>query len=157
MQQYAKNWLPLLFNAYIASDVAERGVLGNAVSAYAGLADAATVASFFRTVMQKLIKVCATKPVFLFRDISSIAAYQHRSSLICLHNGIWLHEQSLEFSRQLRMVTSTCSTVGILHTIPHILPTVVEYGYLSILLLLTCRQVSPDQNSSLPVTNHIQL
>ena len=57
LRAYAKNWLPLLFNAFVESAVAERGQIGSAVSAYAAVADAATVASFFRTVMQKLIKV----------------------------------------------------------------------------------------------------
>ena len=47
----------MLFNAFVEAEVAGRGAMSHAIAAYARVSDAATVASFFRTVMQKLIKV----------------------------------------------------------------------------------------------------
>ncbi|KAK9815144.1 hypothetical protein WJX73_008694 [Symbiochloris irregularis] len=56
LKAFAKNWLPLLFNAFVASEAAERGPIAAAIGAYACVAEPEIVASFFRAVMQKLIK-----------------------------------------------------------------------------------------------------
>jgi ribosomal RNA-processing protein 12 len=54
---YAKNFLPILFNAFVAAPPERRGDLGATVGAFAAAADAASVGSFFRVVLKKLIAV----------------------------------------------------------------------------------------------------
>ncbi len=54
---YAKNWLPELFNAFVAAPAGRRAALAGAVSAYAVVADAETLSRFFRGVLAKLLKV----------------------------------------------------------------------------------------------------
>ena len=54
---YAKNFLPILFNLFVAAPGDRRGGLAAAIGGLAGAADATTVAGFFRTVVKKLIKV----------------------------------------------------------------------------------------------------
>ncbi len=58
LKDFAKNWLPLLFNAFIATDSQERNSYGSAIAAYATIADAATLSHFFREVIKRLLKVC---------------------------------------------------------------------------------------------------
>ncbi len=53
----AKNWLPELFNAFVAAPAGRRAALAGAVSAYAAVADAETLSRFFRGVLAKLLKV----------------------------------------------------------------------------------------------------
>ena len=53
----AKNWLPLLLNAFLATPPAQRGQLEATISAYACIADAPTLAGLFRAAITKLIKV----------------------------------------------------------------------------------------------------
>lgn len=57
LQQYAKNWMPLLFNAFVAAPAGQRGYLGRTIGAYAALAEPSLLDSFFRTVAKKLIEV----------------------------------------------------------------------------------------------------
>ncbi|DBA66455.1 TPA: hypothetical protein ACH3X2_002431 [Trebouxia sp. C0005] len=57
LKDFAKNWLPLLFNAFIATDSQERNSYGSAIAAYATIADAATLSHFFREVIKRLLKV----------------------------------------------------------------------------------------------------
>ena len=56
LRAFAKNWLPLLFNAFVGARAGERGHIGAAISAYAVLCEPAFLASFFRAVVSKLIK-----------------------------------------------------------------------------------------------------
>lgn len=58
LRDFARNWLPLLFNAFIAADKQDRTSLGNAIAAYASIADPASLPHFFREVIKKLLKVC---------------------------------------------------------------------------------------------------
>jgi hypothetical protein len=59
LRSMARNWLPLLFNAFLATPAAEAGALAATISAYAAVCDAAAVAGLFREVIKKLIKVRA--------------------------------------------------------------------------------------------------
>ena len=54
---YAKNFLPILFNAFVAAPPERRAELGKTVGAFAATCDAATASSFFRVVLKKLITV----------------------------------------------------------------------------------------------------
>ena len=62
LRVFSNNWLPLLFNAYLATPSGQLAPLEGAISAWAAIAEPAAVASFFRTVIQKLIKVCSVGP-----------------------------------------------------------------------------------------------
>ena len=57
LREFARNWLPLLFNAFIATDSQERNSYAAAIAAYATIAEAATLSHFFREVIKKLLKV----------------------------------------------------------------------------------------------------
>ena len=63
LKDFAKNWLPLLFNAFIATDSQERNSYGSAIAAYATIADAATLSHFFREVIKRLLKVRIRMPL----------------------------------------------------------------------------------------------
>lgn len=57
LRALAKNWMPLLLNAFLATPPAQRTQLEEAISAYACCCEPATLAQFFRAVVTKLIKV----------------------------------------------------------------------------------------------------
>ena len=57
LRALAMAWLPTLLSAYVAGDAEDRGPIGAAISAYATICAADVIAGFFRTAMQKLIKV----------------------------------------------------------------------------------------------------
>jgi hypothetical protein len=57
LRALAKNWMPLLLNAFLATPPVQRTQLEEAVSAYACCCEPATLAQFFRAVVTKLIKV----------------------------------------------------------------------------------------------------
>lgn len=52
----AHNWLPLLLTTFLATPPNQRTQLEAAVSAYACITDAPTLAQFFRAAITKLIK-----------------------------------------------------------------------------------------------------
>ena len=54
---YTRNFLPLLFNAFVAAPPDKRGVIGDTVRSFASVSDAHVVGSFFRVVLKKLITV----------------------------------------------------------------------------------------------------
>lgn len=56
LRDFARNWLPLLFNAFIGTDAQQRGQYAAAIAAYATIADPATLSHFFREVIKKLLK-----------------------------------------------------------------------------------------------------
>ena len=57
LREFARNWLPLLFNAFIATNTQERNSYASAIAAYATIAEPATLSHFFREVIKKLLKV----------------------------------------------------------------------------------------------------
>ena len=57
MRASAMSWLPVLCAAFVAAAPEARGPLGDAIAAYACVCTPDVVAGFFRTAMQKLIKV----------------------------------------------------------------------------------------------------
>ena len=57
LRALAKNWMPLLLNAFLGTPPVQRTQLEEAVSAYACCCEPATLAQFFRAVVTKLIKV----------------------------------------------------------------------------------------------------
>ena len=57
LRALAKNWMPLLLNAFLATPPVQRTQLEEAISAYACCCEPATLAQFFRAVVTKLIKV----------------------------------------------------------------------------------------------------
>ena len=65
LREFARNWLPLLFNAFIATDSQGRSSYAAAIAAYATIADAATLSHFFREVIKKLLKVIARPNTYL--------------------------------------------------------------------------------------------
>lgn len=56
LRDFARNWLPLLFNAFIAAEQ-DRSSIGFAIAAYASIAEPASLSHFFREVIKKLLKV----------------------------------------------------------------------------------------------------
>ena len=60
--KYARNFLPILFNLFVAASPERRGELAATVGCFARVTDAATLGGFFRTVLRKLVKVTADAP-----------------------------------------------------------------------------------------------
>ena len=60
--KYARNFLPILFNLFVAAPPERRGELAATVGCFARVTDAATLGGFFRTVLRKLVKVTADAP-----------------------------------------------------------------------------------------------
>lgn len=60
LRQFAKNWMPLLFNAYVAAPAGQRSHLSRAISAYAVLVEPGLLDTFFKTVVKKLIVASAS-------------------------------------------------------------------------------------------------
>ncbi|KAK3283791.1 hypothetical protein CYMTET_8532 [Cymbomonas tetramitiformis] len=54
---FAKNFMPILFNLFVTVPLEHRGVIHNTIAAFASIADPATLGGFFRTIIKKLIKV----------------------------------------------------------------------------------------------------
>ena len=57
--KFSRNFLPILFNLFVATPPERRGELGATVGAFAQITDSATLGGFFRTVLRKLVKVTA--------------------------------------------------------------------------------------------------
>lgn len=53
----AMSWLPVLCASFVSAAPEARGPLAGAIAAYACMVSPDVVAGFFRTAMQKLIKV----------------------------------------------------------------------------------------------------
>jgi len=62
VSKYARNFLPILFNLFVASPTSRRGELSHTIGAFAKVTDQAQLGGFFRTVLRKLIKVTADDP-----------------------------------------------------------------------------------------------
>ena len=60
--KYARNFLPILFNLFIASPTSRRGELSHTIGAFAKVTDQQQLGGFFRTVLRKLVKVTADDP-----------------------------------------------------------------------------------------------
>lgn len=60
LQRFAKNWMPLLFNAFVATPAGQRSHIGRCISAYSSVSDTALLETFFKTIVKKLIKVIFT-------------------------------------------------------------------------------------------------
>lgn len=73
LQQFAKNWMPLLFNAYVAAPAGQRSHLSRAIGAYAVIVAPDLLDTFFKTVVKKLIQAsvtCATYVCDLIQHLS---------------------------------------------------------------------------------------
>ncbi|KAK9863569.1 hypothetical protein WJX84_009478 [Apatococcus fuscideae] len=57
LRLFAKNWLPLLRNAFVAGDAEQRAYIGPCISAYAALCEPQTLADPFRNTIRTLIKI----------------------------------------------------------------------------------------------------
>ena len=57
LRVFAKNWLPLLRNAFVNGSVEERAYIGPCISAYAAVSEPQTLAEPFRNTVRTLIKV----------------------------------------------------------------------------------------------------
>jgi ribosomal RNA-processing protein 12 len=55
--KFSRNFLPILFNLFVAAPPERRGELSATVGAFAQITDSATLGGFFRTVLRKLVKV----------------------------------------------------------------------------------------------------
>ena len=55
--KYSRNFLPILFNLFVAAPPERRGELSATVGCFAQVTDAASLGGFFRTVLRKLVKV----------------------------------------------------------------------------------------------------
>lgn len=60
LRVFAKNWLPLLRNAFVNGSVEERAYVGPCISAYAAVSEPQTLAEPFRSTVRTLIKVGLT-------------------------------------------------------------------------------------------------
>jgi len=60
--KYARNFLPILFNLFVASPTSRRGELSHTIGAFAKVTDQQQLGGFFRTVLRKLVKVTADDP-----------------------------------------------------------------------------------------------
>ncbi|OUS45586.1 NUC173 domain-domain-containing protein [Ostreococcus tauri] len=60
--KYSRNFLPILFNLFVASPTSRRGELSHTIGAFAKVTDQAQLGGFFRTVLRKLVKVTADDP-----------------------------------------------------------------------------------------------
>lgn len=56
---FTRNFLPILFNAFVAAPTAQRGAIAETVRAFASASEPEAVGSFFRVVLKKLITVTA--------------------------------------------------------------------------------------------------
>ncbi|KAK9864417.1 hypothetical protein WJX84_009705 [Apatococcus fuscideae] len=57
LRAFAKNWLPLLRNAFVNGSVEERAYIGPCISAYAAISEPQTLAEPFRNTVRTLIKI----------------------------------------------------------------------------------------------------
>lgn len=80
----AKNWLPLLLNAFLASPPEQRGHIRAAISAYACTCDGATLGPMYRTAITKLLKVCLCRGTHSCHCGCCSSARWHPSVLQCL-------------------------------------------------------------------------
>ena len=55
--KYSRNFLPILFNLFVAAPPERRGELSATVGCFARHRQAASLGGFFRTVLRKLVKV----------------------------------------------------------------------------------------------------
>ena len=55
LRVYAKNWMPLLFNAFLGAPPGQRGGRARAISAYARGCEPALLTGLFHTVLKKLL------------------------------------------------------------------------------------------------------
>jgi ribosomal RNA-processing protein 12 len=55
--KYARNFLPILFNLFVAAPPERRGELSATVGCFAQITETAALGGFFRTVLRKLVKV----------------------------------------------------------------------------------------------------
>ena len=62
LRDFARNWLPLLFNAFMVASGQERPRYAAAIAAYSMLTDATVLSHFFREVVKKLLKVRLLPP-----------------------------------------------------------------------------------------------
>jgi ribosomal RNA-processing protein 12 len=56
---YTRNFLPILFNSFVAAPPDKRGVIADTVRSFASVSDTAVVGTFFRVVLKKFITVTA--------------------------------------------------------------------------------------------------
>ena len=71
LKGFAKNWLPLLFNAFVEAKPGYRSHLAGAIAAYSSIADPSIMETFFKTVVKKLIKVSLFNNHYLLNFPSS--------------------------------------------------------------------------------------
>lgn len=63
LQQFSRNWLPLLFRVFLETSPEQRGEVAAAIREYALISDPGLLATLFRAVLTKLLKVrCKRRP-----------------------------------------------------------------------------------------------
>ena len=76
--------MPLLLNAFLTTPPEQRAQLEQSISAYACIADPATLATFFRAAITKLIKVPTASSSPLLKKIGDAMLLLHQIA----HSGI---------------------------------------------------------------------
>ncbi|KAL3148459.1 hypothetical protein ABBQ38_013906 [Trebouxia sp. C0009 RCD-2024] len=89
LRDFARNWLPLLFNAFISTDAQQRGQYAAAIAAYATIADPTTLSHFFREVGEdEAAGVPAVGPAREGGDSSSARKCTFMELALCLAPGL---------------------------------------------------------------------
>jgi hypothetical protein len=68
LQTYSKNWLPLLFTAFINAKTGHRAPLANTIAAYAAISEQSLLTGLFHTTLKKFLKVKLSSLPFLPYD-----------------------------------------------------------------------------------------
>ncbi len=62
LQAFSKNWLPLLFTAFLTTKTGQRGTISSTIAAYAAISEQSLLTGLFHTTLKKFLKV----PLLLF-------------------------------------------------------------------------------------------
>ena len=59
LQAFSKNWLPLLFTAFLSTKTGQRGTISSTIAAYAAISEQSLLTGLFHTTLKKFLKVLA--------------------------------------------------------------------------------------------------
>ena len=76
LQTYSKNWLPLLFTAFINAKSGHRAPLANTIAAYAAISEQSLLTGLFHTTLKKFLKVRLSSLPFSLLSVTIISASQ---------------------------------------------------------------------------------
>ena len=62
LQAFSKNWLPLLFTAFLSTKTGQRGTISSTIAAYAAISEQSLLTGLFHTTLKKFLKVPTAAP-----------------------------------------------------------------------------------------------